>query len=153
MMQILIFELPASSASQVRTYLQQCCPPTLCWTVLLSYNLCHQDILNGLEKFMQRHAAAQFCCVSIKKSLLGGEIACTTVCRMTLSQTRDELCTPDQSTCRREYCGSQAATSKLRCRVPYPILIVYLCNWQLGQDVNVLLETRSSGRYPSGCQA
>lgn len=56
---------------------------------VLSYNLCHQGILNGLEKFMQRHAAAQFCCVSIKKSLLGGEVACTTVCRMTLSQTRD----------------------------------------------------------------
>lgn len=115
---------------------------------VLSYNL-SQGILNGLGKFTQRHAAAQFCRVSIKKSLLGGEVACTTVCQMTLSQTRDELCTPDQSACRREYCGSQAATSKLRCRVP---LIIYLCNWQLGQDVNVPLETRSSGRCPSGCQ-
>lgn len=43
----------------------------------VSYNLCHQGILNGLKKFMQRHAAAQSNCVSITESLLGGEVACT----------------------------------------------------------------------------
>jgi hypothetical protein len=86
MMQIPIFELTSRGLHPVRgthrsgpIYGNVAIHPLLDRTLravsILSYNLCHQGILNELEKFMQRHAAAQFCCVSIKKSLLGGEVA------------------------------------------------------------------------------